>query len=147
MQFLKFKFLPLLCLLTCNLCLSTNSVFSQSAQKVDSTFPTVSSPKKESGIQWVTGLSWEEVKEKAKRENKYIFLDCFTTWCGPCKMMDAEVYSNDSVGNYLNDRFLSVRVQMDRTANDNSFVKSWYSEAAAIQKKYHIEGYPTFIFI
>jgi thioredoxin-related protein len=98
------------------------------------------------GIQWTEGLSWEQVKQKAKEENKYIFLDCFTTWCGPCKKMDREVYGSDTVGNYFNDRFISVKVQMDKTEKDNAFVQSWYNDAGAINKEYRIEGYPSIIF-
>jgi thioredoxin-related protein len=98
------------------------------------------------GIQWIEGLSWQEVKEKAKRENKYVFLDCFTTWCGPCKMMDRDVYVNDMVGNFVNDKFIAVRVQMDKSKNDNGYVQSWYQDAKEIDKRYLLEGYPTFLF-
>src|ERR1044072_2926152 len=70
------------------------------------------------GIKWTTGLSWEQVKQKAKAENKYIFIDVFTTWCGPCKMMDKTVFINDTVGTFFNQHFISVKVQMDRTSND-----------------------------
>jgi len=37
------------------------------------------------GIRFVQGLTWEKVVKRAKKENKYIFVDCYTTWCGPCK--------------------------------------------------------------
>src|SRR5687768_11668505 len=80
----------------------------------------------ETGIKWTTGLSWQQVKQKAKTENKYIFLDCFTTWCGPCKVMDNNVYPNDSVGKYFNSKFISVRVQMDKTKKDNEQIQKWY---------------------
>jgi thiol:disulfide interchange protein len=43
------------------------------------------------GIRFEHGLSWAQVKEKAKAENKYIFMDCYATWCGPCKAMDKNV--------------------------------------------------------
>jgi thioredoxin-related protein len=98
------------------------------------------------GIKWTEGLTLEQVKQKAKQENKYIFLDCFTTWCVPCKRMDKMVYSSDTVGNYYNEKFISVKVQMDRTKNDNSFIQSWYRDADSINKRY-CEGYPSFIFL
>ena len=99
------------------------------------------------GIKWTSGLTWEQVKQKAKSENKYIFLDCYTTWCGPCKMMDMQVYPNDSVGNYFNDRFISLKVQMDKTKKDDEEVQKWYATAEAMIADYKIEGYPSFVFL
>lgn len=98
------------------------------------------------GIQWTTGLNLQQLKEKAKQENKFIFLDCYTTWCGPCKAMDKQVYSNDTVGNFFNDKFISVRVQMDKTKNDDAFIQSWYKDADSLNKRY-ATGYPSFIFL
>ncbi|NII27766.1 DUF255 domain-containing protein [Pseudoflavitalea sp. X16] len=99
------------------------------------------------GIKWTNGLSWQEVKEKARKENKYIFLDCFATWCGPCKQMDRSVYVNDTVGSFINERFIAVKVQMDKTKNDNEEVKNWYADARAIQDQYRVMAFPTYIFL
>lgn len=101
----------------------------------------------ENGIKWTQGLTWEQVKEKAKQENKYIFIDAYATWCGPCKTMDKLVYPNDTVGDFFNDKFISVKVQMDKTAKDDEQVKRWYADAASIDSQFVIEGYPTFIFL
>ena len=49
------------------------------------------------GIQFETG-SWKEVLQKAKQENKLIFVDLYTTWCGPCKKMAAETFPSRSWG-------------------------------------------------
>ncbi len=98
------------------------------------------------GIQWTEGLSWKEVQKKAKKENKYIFMDCFATWCGPCKAMEKEVFSNSEVGDYFNQHFISVRLQLDKTGNDNAQVRDWYSSASAVSKEFGIPGYPTFLF-
>lgn len=108
--------------------------------------PFIASAQKK-GIQWTEGLSWEQVKQKAEKENKFIFLDVFATWCGPCKLMDKEVYPNDTLGNFFNERFISVRMQTDRTPNDNEQVKSWYSDAEAIARQFRVEGYPSFVFL
>ncbi|OQP54337.1 hypothetical protein A4H97_22915 [Niastella yeongjuensis] len=101
----------------------------------------------EKGIKWILELSLEQVKAKALKENKYIFLDCFTTWCGPCKQMDNLIYNNDSVGSFFNDHFLSVKVQMDKTDNDNEQVKRWYEDVDTLKKKYYVDMYPTYIFL
>ena len=99
------------------------------------------------GIKWVTNLSWEQIKQKAKLENKYIFIDAYATWCGPCKEMDKRVYVNDSVGSFINDKFIAVKVQMDITKNDDPEVQRWYSDAQAINKQYRVLALPTFIFL
>jgi thioredoxin-related protein len=98
------------------------------------------------GIEWIDHLSWDQIKAKAKAENKYIFLDVYTTWCGPCKRMDKEVYVNDSISDYINAHFVSVKVQMDKTKNDNDIVKRWYDEARQINKKYKVTSFPTYLF-
>lgn len=98
------------------------------------------------GIRFEHSVSWEQVKAKAKAEGKYIFMDVYTTWCAPCKMMDKEVYPNDTVGSYMNERFISIKVQMDSTGKDNEQVKRWYDDARSIEQKYKIEGYPSFLF-
>src|ERR1700733_8455024 len=98
------------------------------------------------GIQFVQGLNWEQIMAKAKRENKYIFVDVFATWCGPCKMMDKQVYPNDTVGRLINDRFIAVRLQMDSTFQDDKQVKSWYATASSFGKSYTIAGFPSYLF-
>jgi len=98
------------------------------------------------GVRFVQGLSWQQVKAKAKAENKYIFMDLYATWCIPCKKMDKEVYSNDTLGNYINERFISVKVQMDSTGKDNQEIKRWYTDAHQLKEEYDIPGYPSFLF-
>jgi thioredoxin-related protein len=98
------------------------------------------------GIVFERDLHWQQVKEKAKAENKYIFVDCFTTWCGPCKKMDADVYAKDSVGDYMNAKFISLKLQLDTSKQDNDHIKSCYAEASAIQREYKVPGYPTYLF-
>jgi len=101
----------------------------------------------EHGIAFVHDLNWPQILQKAKTENKYVFVDCYATWCGPCKYMDKEVYPNDSVGAFVNDHFIAVRLQMDTTKNDGEIVCKWYPIAHSIQEDYRIDAYPSFIFI
>jgi len=108
--------------------------------------PLVAVAQNEKGIQFQRGMSWAQVKSKAKEENKYIFLDCFATWCGPCKKMDKEVYISDTVGKYMNARFISVKVQIDTSGNDNDEIKKWYAAAREIKNEYWINSVPTYLF-
>lgn len=104
---------------------------------------TYISPK---GIKWIDGLSWQEIKHKAFKENKFIFIDAYATWCGPCKKMDREVYVNDTIGNFFNSHFIAVKLQMDKTNKDNASIRNWYDEATAFSKQYRILSYPSYIF-
>ncbi|WP_286650397.1 thioredoxin family protein [Sphingobacterium hotanense] len=97
------------------------------------------------GIHFEHHTTWAKVKEKAKAENKYIFVDAFTTWCGPCKWMASEVFPQEKVGTFFNEKFVNLKIQMDQTKEDNADVKSWYEEAKRFSKDYSINAYPTFL--
>jgi thiol-disulfide isomerase/thioredoxin len=98
------------------------------------------------GIQFVHKMSWQEVLQEARAENKYIFVDCYASWCGPCKWMDKNVYSNDTVGRAMNAQFVAVRIQMDTTQRDNDEIKSWYATAHNFCEQYQINAYPSYLF-
>ena len=107
-----------------------------------------------SGIQFKEFDNWEAVLNAAKNEGKPIFVDIYTTWCGPCKVMEKEVYPNTNVGEYFNNNFISIKVQMDQTRNDSEYTKKWQkpndkirSHSKQLEKLYDISGYPTFLFI
>lgn len=97
------------------------------------------------GTHFEHGLSWQQVKEKAKKENKFLLVDCFTTWCGPCKYMASTIFPQEKVGEFFNKNFVNVKVQFDQTKNDSEEVKSWYADAKAMSKEFKINAYPTFL--
>ena len=98
------------------------------------------------GIRFEQGLSWQQIKEKASKEHKYIFVDCYATWCGPCKLMDKQVYTDTTVGSIVNQLFISVKVQMDSTKRDDPFVRRWYTDRRLLENDYKVAAYPTFLF-
>lgn len=100
----------------------------------------------EKGVHFEHELSWQEVQAKAKAENKYIFIDCFTTWCGPCKYMTANIFPQEEVGTFFNKNFVNVKVQMDKTDKDDEFVKKWYDDAKKIAEECGVTAYPTFLY-
>ena len=80
-------------------------------------------------------LGLEKALEKAKGEGKMVFIDCYTSWCGPCKIMAKEVLPLKEVGNFLNERFVCVKYDMEQ------------GEGPEIAKKYRVDAYPTFLLL
>lgn len=101
---------------------------------------------KSQGIVFLDNMNWEQVVHKAKAERKFIFVDCFTTWCKPCKEMDKEVYASSEVDSELSKQFVCVKVQMDSTAHDSPGVKKLYSFARKLEKENLVLAYPTYLF-
>lgn len=86
------------------------------------------------GINFFDG-SWEEVLAEAQKTNKPIFLDAYASWCKPCKMMSKKVFPQASVGNYFNDKYINVKIDMEK------------GEGIELAQKYGVRVYPTFMFI
>lgn len=89
-------------------------------------------------VVWGQGIHFEELTfdeafVKARKENKYVLLDCYTSWCGPCKKMATEVFTLQKAGEYFNDRFVSVKIDMEK------------GEGPELAKRFQVGAYPTFI--
>lgn len=88
------------------------------------------------GIQFVSNtMTFKEILEKARKENKPIFIDAFADWCGPCKKMDREVFVASSVGEVYNAKFVNVKIDMEK------------GEGPELAKKYGIQAYPSYLFL
>ncbi|MFN8348997.1 MAG: thioredoxin family protein [Spirosomataceae bacterium] len=101
---------------------------------IAATTPKANKPSADTGIQFVD-LPWSKALEKAKKEKKLIFFDAYTTWCGPCKMMQKNVFTRKDVGDYFNTTFINVKKDMES------------GEGPMLANLYPIEGYPTLFFI
>jgi thiol-disulfide isomerase/thioredoxin len=78
---------------------------------------------------------WQTQLATAKKENKLIFFDAYTSWCGPCKMMAKDVFTKDSVADLFNSTFHNVKYDMEK------------GEGPALKDKYEVSAYPTYLFI
>ena len=89
------------------------------------------------GIRFLEGEKWEKVLELATREGKCIFMDCYTSWCGPCKALAKDVFTRRDVGDFFNANFINVKYDMEK------------GEGKALRKRYqeHIIGYPTLLLL
>lgn len=97
------------------------------------------------GVHFEDGLSWTAIQARAKAEHKFIFVDCYTSWCGPCKYMKAKIFPQAEAGEYFNGQFINVSIQLDTTKSDNDTVKRWYADAHMLAEKFNVRAYPTFL--
>ncbi|MCF2218294.1 thioredoxin family protein [Chryseobacterium sp. PS-8] len=86
------------------------------------------------------GIKFEEsnftaVLAKAKKENKLVFIDAYTTWCGPCKLMAKNIFPQKTVGDYYNSHFINAKIDMEK------------GEGIEIAKKYNVKAFPTYLFV
>lgn len=79
--------------------------------------------------------SFEEALEEAKKTDKLIFVDAYTTWCGPCKRLKKNVFPDPKVGAFYNDHFINFAMDMETQAGKK------------FGMKYPVSAYPTLIFI
>ncbi len=84
-------------------------------------------------IQFAKG-NWDEVRQKAKKENKHIMVDAYTTWCGPCKWMSANVFTDPEVGKFYNQNYVSYKLDMEK------------GEGPTFATDYGIMAYPTIVY-
>jgi thioredoxin-related protein len=99
-----------------------------------------------SGIHFEQEPNWAAVQAKAKKENKYIFVNCYTALCKCCDEMSGNVFTLKEAGDAVNPNFISVNMQMGQTAKDPAVVKTPCGDARSMMSKYDIQAFPTFLF-
>jgi len=86
------------------------------------------------GINFFHGTFAEALAQAAK-EDKLIFMDAFTTWCGPCRRMASTVFVDEAVGNFYNANFINVKMDMEK------------GEGPELGQRYSVRSYPTLLYI
>ena len=76
-----------------------------------------------------------EIIDHARREEKLVFLDVYADWCLPCKLMDEEVFTDDRLARYYQERFISYKVNAEKGTGPQ------------IAELYQVPGFPTFLFL
>lgn len=95
----------------------------------------VYAPSKADGIEFQHDKTFQQLLDMAKAQNKIIFMDCYTAWCGPCKRLAAQVFPDSSVGQYFNANFINAKFDMEK------------EEGPSIAARYGIRAYPTLLWI
>jgi thioredoxin-related protein len=77
--------------------------------------------------------SFEKAIAKAKHENKYIFIDFYTVWCGSCKAYDKFVFSKPEIKTFIKGKFIALSIDAEK------------GEGIELGKKYEVLSYPQII--
>lgn len=80
-------------------------------------------------------ITLEEALVKAQKADKLVFIDAFTTWCGPCKMMNKEVFTDSAVADFFARNFVNVKLDMEK------------GEGIGVSERYKIWVYPSLLFL
>ncbi|TYP97432.1 thioredoxin-like protein [Tenacibaculum adriaticum] len=87
------------------------------------------------------GIEFKDVSvnkaiDLAEKENKYVFIDVYTNWCRPCKLMDKQVFTQKKVGDYFNSKFINIKVNAE-----------YGEEGPKFANNYKINSYPSFVIL
>jgi len=85
-------------------------------------------------IQFVD-VPFKDLIAKAKKENKIVFIDAYASWCGPCKMMEKNIFTKKSIGDFYNKNFVNARIDMEK------------GEGREIAARFGVRSYPTYLFL
>lgn len=86
----------------------------------------------ENGIKFIEE-NWNKALLEAKKQNKLIFLDAYTTWCGPCKLLKRNTFPDKAAGEFFNKNFINIALDMEK------------GDGIAVAEKYRVNAYPTLI--
>lgn len=92
------------------------------------------SAQENNSIQFTNG-SFNEALQAAAKSGKLVFVDCYTSWCAPCKWMEKNVFVNDTIHQYFNKQFINFKVDMEK------------GEGVSLRERYKVTSFPTYLFV
>jgi len=107
-------------------------------------------------INWIT---LEEAVALQKKNPKKIMMDMYTSWCGPCKLLDAKTFKNKDVAEYVNKHYYAVKFNAEGndvvSFKDKTFSNPNYDPAKAKRRNsghelarfFSVKSYPTILFL
>lgn len=95
---------------------------------------TAAAPGQEKTIKFIEN-SWAAALKTAAAKNKYIFVDAYTTWCGPCKMLKATTFKSAAAATFFNENFVNAALDMEK------------SDGVKLSSEWEIQAYPTLLIV
>lgn len=95
------------------------------------------------GVEFTTITTWNQALEMARKANKPIFLDAYTDWCGWCKVMDKETFSDPTVAAFMNANFVNVKMEMETGEGIDVAMKNRITVFPTF-KVFAVDGTPTY---
>ena len=86
-----------------------------------------------SEVSFTKPASWKAALDAAKAENKYLFVDAYTDWCGWCKVMDQKTFSDHTIATMMNQMFVNVKIEMETDFGID------------VAMKYRVSSFPQFL--
>ncbi len=77
--------------------------------------------------------TYSKLIAKAEKEGKPVVLDFYTEWCGWCKKMDKDTFAQSEVGDFMNQNFVSIKLDAEQDFGGEMALK------------YDVSGFPTFV--
>jgi len=94
--------------------------------------PSLSSAGTDTQINFIEN-SWTEALKQAAAQHKYIFVDAYASWCGPCKMLKATTFKNAKAAEFFNKNFVNVAIDMEK------------GQGPDLASQWGMQAYPTLI--
>lgn len=85
-------------------------------------------------IKFSNQKKWTAILHQAKSEKKVIFVDAFTSWCAPCKVLKNTVFTDPKVAAYFNQHFINCTFDMEK------------GEGVQLSNEWNVTAYPTLLF-
>lgn len=80
-----------------------------------------------------TNATFNDALKQAAAQHKYLFVDAYASWCGPCKLLKATTFHNKKAADFYNANFINLSIDMEQ------------GEGPQLAEAWGITAYPTLI--